>query len=106
MAKTPAPTENSEVARRLVMLRQAVAGDSQTAFANQVGIEVKRWNNFERSKPLSKDAAFILVRKIHGLTLDWLFLGVEDGLTVKLQRALDEAGKATTGAGPAKGSRG
>lgn len=101
MAKTPAPTENSEVARRLVNLRLAVAGESQTAFAQHVGIETKRWNNFERGLPLSKDAALILVRKIPGLTLDWLFLGVEAGLTLKLQRELAEAGKATTGTGRA-----
>lgn len=105
MAKTPAPTENSEVARRLVSLRLAVAGESQTAFAQRVGIEVKRWNNFERGLPLSKDAAITLVRKFPGLTLDWLFLGVEDGLPIKLQRELAEAGKATTPAGSAKGAR-
>lgn len=96
MAKTPKPSENSEVARRLTILRLAVAGGSQTSFAQQVGIEVKRWNNFERGLPLSKDVAFSLVRKFPGLTLDWLFLGIEDGLPVKFQRELAEAGKSTT----------
>jgi len=101
MAKTPNPSENAEVARRLATLRHVVSGENQTAFAHRIGIEVKRWNNFERCHPLSKDVAFLLVRKVPGLTLDWLFLGIEDGLPVKLQRELAEAGKATT----AKGAR-
>jgi hypothetical protein len=73
-----------------------------------MGIEVKRWNNFERGSPLSKEIAFVLVTKIPGLTLDWLWRGVEDGLSVKLQRELTEAGKATTSATPAaaRGVRG
>lgn len=61
-----------------------------------MGFEVKRWNNFERGLPLGKEAAFQLVQKIPGLTLDWLFLGKEDGLPVKLQRELLEAEKAST----------
>mgnify|MGYP001601771837 CR=1 FL=1 len=105
MAKTTKLSESSEVARRLATLRRVVAGESQTAFALQVGIEVKRWNNFERGLPLSKDAAIMLVRKFPGLTLDWLFLGIEDGLPIKLQRELTEAGKASTPAGAAKGAR-
>jgi hypothetical protein len=88
-----------------MILRLAVTGESQTAFAQRVGIEVKRWNNFERGLPLSKDAAITLVRKIPGLTLDWLFLGNEAGLTIKLQRELTEAGKGSTSAGAAKGAR-
>lgn len=96
MGKASNPSANQEVARRLTILRHAVAGESQTAFAQRVGIEVKRWNNFERSLPLSKDVAIMLVRKFPGLTLDWLFLGIEDGLPVKLQRELAEAGKSTT----------
>jgi len=91
------PAENTEVARRLIALRQLMAGDSQTAFAQQVGIDVKRWNNFERGLPLSKDAAIKLVRRIPGLTLDWLFLGVEDGMPTRLQREL-----LGTRAGPGK----
>ena len=94
-----------EAARRLETLRLAVAGGSQTAFAARIGMEVKRWNNFERGLPLSKEAAIQLVRRIPGVTLDWLFLGIEDGLPVKLQREIAEAGKATTSAPAAKGKR-
>jgi hypothetical protein len=95
---------NAAVAARLTTLRQVVAGDNQTAFARQMGIEVKRWNNFERGSPLSKEIAFILVNKIPGLSLDWLYRGVEDGLSVKLQRELADAGNSTTS--PVTGSKG
>ena len=87
-------------------LRHLVAGDNQTKFAAMIGLEVKRWNNFERGKPLSKEVAFILVRKIPGLTTDWLWLGNESGLPLKLQRELEEAGKATTAATAVKGRAG
>lgn len=83
--------DNDGVSRRLRTLRVLKAGDSQTAFAAMMGIEVKRWNNFEHGSPLSKEVALILVRKVSGLTLDWLYLGKEDGLTTKLQRELSEA---------------
>ena len=86
----------TDVAGRLKALRLAISGDNQTRFAAQKGFEVKRWNNFERGLPLGKEAAFQLVQKIPGLTLDWLFLGKEDGLPMKLQRELLEAEKAST----------
>lgn len=76
-----------------------VAGDNQTSFAARIGIEVKRWNNFERGSPLSKEIAILLVQKIPGLTLDWLFLGKEDGLTRTRQLELADAMKAVAGAG-------
>jgi len=86
----------NDVSERLIALRIVVAGENQTRFAAQLGFEIKRWNNFERGLPLSKDAAIQLVTKIPGLTLDWLFLGKEDGLPIKLHRELVEAGKAMT----------
>jgi hypothetical protein len=101
MARKSGPWKN-DVPARLVALRLAVSGESQTRFAAQIGLEVKRWNNFERGSPLSKEAAIQLVQRIPGLTLDWLFLGKEDGLPVKLQRELAEVGKATI----AEGKRG
>lgn len=96
MADTPHPANNSEVAKRLQALRYHLAGDSQTAFAARYDIEVKRWNNFERGFSLSKPIALLLCQKIPGLTLDWLYRGVESGLPLQLQRELVEAGKAIT----------
>ncbi len=93
MATSPKPFEHG-LATRLKALRYMIAGDNQTTFAAQMGIEVKRWNNFERGSPLSKEIAFLLVQKIPGLTLDWLFLGREDGLTRTRQLELADALKA------------
>lgn len=93
MATSPKPFEY-DLATRLKALRFMIARDNQTTFAAQMGIEVKRWNNFERGSPLSKEIAFLLVQKIPGLTLDWLFLGREDGLTRTRQLELADALKA------------
>lgn len=93
MAGTPHPSDNSQVARRLRVLRQVVAGENQTAFAARLGMEMKRWNNFERGFSLSKEIAFLIAQKIPGVTLDWLWLGNESGLPLKLQRELAEAEK-------------
>jgi hypothetical protein len=95
MAKDPA--SNESIASRLKLLRKAVSeGDNQTAFAARVGVELKRWNNFERGKPLSKEIAILLVQRIPGLTLDWLYLGKADSLPGVLRNELEEAGKATS----------
>jgi transcriptional regulator with XRE-family HTH domain len=75
------------VARRLKMLRKAI-GENQTAFAARLGLSQSRWNNFERGLPLSKEVAFAIVRRFPDLTLDWLWLGRVDGLTLKRQREL------------------
>jgi transcriptional regulator with XRE-family HTH domain len=66
------PLSNENVAERLKVVRKAVAG-TQTAFCKRIGIEVQRWNNFERGLPNS--VGLLLVQKIPGLTLHWLFLG-------------------------------
>lgn len=83
-----------DTARRVKILRYwAKCGDSQTRFAALYGFSVKHWNNFERGHPLSKEAAIQLVRKIPGLTLDWLHLGRSEGLPGRLRAELQEAEK-------------
>ncbi len=99
MAELPDDQEATRI--RLITLRYLVAGDNQTTFAQQMGIEVKRWNNVERGLPLSKGIALTLVQKVPGLTLDWLFRGVENGLPVQLQRELTDAGNKATSIGRA-----
>lgn len=93
------PDGPEAVAQRLRLLRQVVSGDSQTAFATKLGVDAKRWNNFERGLPLSKEVAFMIVRKFPNVTLDWLWLGRTDGLPVRFQRELEEAGNRTTSPG-------
>jgi len=88
------PDSDKAIAWRLKCLRYLVAGGNQSAFAAQLGIDVKRWNNFERGIPLSKEVAFMIVKKWPDLSLDWLWRGLDDHLTVKRQRELAEAGNA------------
>jgi hypothetical protein len=95
--RNPKPDSNEAVAERLRLLRQVVSGENQTAFAARLGIEVKRWNNFERATPLSKEVAFLIVKKFPNVTLDWLWLGIDGGLPSRFQRELAEAGKAAQG---------
>lgn len=82
---------NVAVAKRLIALRRSVAGDNQTRFAALIGIEVKTWNASERTGNLSRKTAVLLCNKFPGLTLDWLYRGVEDGLSVARQRSLAAA---------------
>jgi hypothetical protein len=98
MAKNISPLDGSQVAQRLQLLRKAVSGDNQTAFAAKIGIEVRRWNNFERGSPLSKEVAILLARKIPGVSLDWLYLGRLETLPFALQQELEAAEKSTTAA--------
>jgi len=106
-AMEPAKAESDEaVADRLKLLRRVVSGESQTAFAARLGIETKRWNNFERGSPLSKEVAFLIVKKFPNVTLDWLWLGNADGMPVRFQRELEEAGNTMTAAGRSKGRAG
>jgi hypothetical protein len=92
----PDELDNSAIARRLRILRYYATGGgqgSQSRFAVQLGIEPRRWNNFERGYPLPRDMAVRLVRTVPGLTTDWIWLGREDGLPARLQRELADAGK-------------
>lgn len=91
--------DNQRIAFRLRTLRYSVTGGDQGAqsrFAVQMKIEPKRWNNYERAYPLPRDMAVHLVRRIPGLTTDWLWMGIEDGMPGRLQRELAEAGNALT----------
>ena len=106
---SPQDLESAAVAARLRVLRHYVSGSahgSRLAFAKRMGIPYARWHNIERGLPLSKEIALHLVKAVHGLTLDWLYLGKEDGLSVKLQRDLAEAGKTVTLASSPKGTGG
>ena len=91
MARSEDEKPEFTVAERLKLLREAENEGNQAAFATKLGISAPRWNNFEKGMPLSKDVAFRLVRNVPGLTLDWLYLAVEDGLTLALRQRLQAA---------------
>jgi hypothetical protein len=82
---------DSPVARRVRLLRQSFTGDNASKFAKDFAqCSPARWSNFECGYPLSKNIAFTLVKKIPGLSLDWLWHGERRGLTFDVLTRLDE----------------
>lgn len=77
-------------ADRLKRLRAALGFKTATAFAAFLDIGNQRYNGFENHYPLSREVAFLIVRKVPGLSLDWLYFGRIDGLSVGLARSLGE----------------
>jgi hypothetical protein len=88
---------DDDVAARAILLRETVRPDmNQRQFAAWLGVGYQRWNNVENGGALGRDLAAILVKRIPGLTLDWLYLGRISGLHFELAQRLSEAeGKGT-----------
>lgn len=86
--------ERTARADRATRLRKACNYDTQVAFADFLGVSTQRWNNVEVGFPIRTDMAILLVRKVPGLTLDWLYLGKPDGLPLELARRLGEVPEA------------
>ena len=81
---------------RLLQLRRAMGIGTQTAMAIALGIEVSRWNNFERGhSPLSLEVANRICARFPGVTLDWLIRGNPSGLPLELAKRLGELPNAT-----------
>ncbi len=73
---------------RLVRLRKAYGYETTTAFALFLEIAITTYSGFENGLPLSRQAAFKIVRKIPGITLDWLYFDKPDGLPLDVARRL------------------
>lgn len=89
--KSAAPAKSAvdeAISGRLKRLRTAFGYATVPAFAVLLRVEPKRWYNFENGFPLSRDMAILLVQRIPGLTLDWIYLGRADGLPIELARRL------------------
>jgi transcriptional regulator with XRE-family HTH domain len=97
MAKRGGP--ETDQAQRLRLLRKALGFDTQEAFAAHVGLEHKRYANYENGYPLPREAVLTLVSKVHGLSIDWLYLGKDDGLSLSLSRRLLTAESSTDNSG-------
>lgn len=94
MAKSETARKTAPVAHRARILREAMGYGTSNAFAAFLGVSPQRWNNVEIGLPLSNQIAFMLVQKVPGLTLDWLYFGKADGLPLELARRLGEFGPA------------
>lgn len=85
---------NAATARRMAVLRHLKMGSDQGAksrFAQWLGVEVRRWNNYEHGWPVPRLVGHRLCQKFPGLTLDWLFMGRTDSLSVRLLEELEAA---------------
>ena len=91
MATPETGGRHAPTARRIRQLRTAEEYPTATAFAGKLGITVSRLSNLENGSPLSIDVARRIIRAVPGVTLDWLYEGVEDGLSLSLRRRLQEA---------------
>lgn len=87
-------TAESDVAIRCRVLTRLYAGGTSSAFAVKVGIGPTRWNNIEGSGDLSKDVAFKIVKVWPEISLDWLWRGLDSGLSLQRGEELHAAFKA------------
>ena len=84
---------DEERGERMRRLRLTV-GLSQLAFAKHCGLGSRnQWTNIERGFPITAQVALKLKRRFPGLSLDWIYFGTCDGLTVDMARRLGELGK-------------
>ncbi|MDA9539235.1 MULTISPECIES: helix-turn-helix domain-containing protein [Bradyrhizobium] len=67
--------------RRLRLLRHIVSGENQKEFARRLGISATRWNNLEQGYPMSRDMALLLMQRLPGMSVEWLWLGKTGNLS-------------------------
>jgi transcriptional regulator with XRE-family HTH domain len=78
--------------KRLRIMRQIVSGENQADFAVRVGLDPKRWNNYEQGYPIPRHVAMMLMQKID-MSIEWLWFGREGNLRAEFRdqvRALQE----------------
>jgi transcriptional regulator with XRE-family HTH domain len=90
MSKSKLPPEAAARVERLKKLRYALGVPSQAAMADLLGIELGRWNHYERGMPLSLPVAQLICRRFAGMSLDWLYEGNPRGLSFEMAVRLGE----------------
>lgn len=63
------------------MLREIISGDNQQQFADRLGIDMKRWSNYERGFPVSREIGFLLMEKFPGISVEWVWFGMTGNLS-------------------------
>jgi transcriptional regulator with XRE-family HTH domain len=79
--------------RRLRIMREIIAGDNQTEFAKRLGVDFKRWSNYERGYPVPREVAFILHDKFPGMSIEWIWFGKETSLSEDYKKKIALAEK-------------
>jgi transcriptional regulator with XRE-family HTH domain len=83
------PEKHRASAERMLRLRNTF-GLTQAAFAKEFGFTTRQWSNYENGRPVGHTAAMQLIEKIPGLSLDWIYRGRIEGLSVAMAVALGE----------------
>lgn len=94
MTKAKWTDAQSAQVRRIRQLQAVLGHDSDVAFALDLKISQSRLSNILRGAPIGKEVAFRLVRKVPGLTTDWIWFGNPAGLPVRLAQLLEAASDA------------
>ena len=77
----------ADIAQRIVWHRQAIEGMTQKEYAAKIGVKRATLNNWESGQyRLSIDGALAL-RRTYGLSLDFMYEGIDDALPMTLRRA-------------------
>lgn len=84
---------NAPTAQRMRRLRELMVSrgvvKNQAGFARFIGTLPSQLNMIEKGMPISKSVAFSIVKKIPGVTLEWLWFGESRGLTVEMCAQLE-----------------
>ena len=67
--------------RRLRIMREIISGENQTDFAKRLGMDFKRWSNYERGYPVPREVAFMLHEQFPGMSIEWLWFGTKHSLS-------------------------
>ena len=82
-----------EYRQRLRILREIVSGDNQSEFAKRLGIDFKRWSNYERGYPVPREIAFLLHKKFPGISIEWIWFGTTKSLSAQYLERIELAKK-------------
>jgi hypothetical protein len=84
-------SENDDLTARMRLLRESfgfTGRGGQQAFVKHLGVGTNRWSNVENGRALGIELAQIIVERCPGISLDWLYLGKADGLTLATMQRL------------------
>jgi len=99
MVNKPSPAATQPIPRRLRLLRLAEGYETAAKFADVLGISPARYGNIEAGSNLSIEVAQLIVQTVPGMSLDWLYNGVGNGLSVSLRQRLTSAEEQAAGNG-------
>lgn len=90
MSKPKMPPEAAARVERLKKLRHALGVPTQAAMANLLGMELGRWNHYERGMPVPAPIAQAICRRFPGISMDWIYEGNPRGLSFEMGVRLGE----------------